>query len=352
MMTSFAQEYDPCLDPLAISNSRIIGNAIYDVRWNNTGSQLATASTTFNEDYCLITSCLTITDANSSQIIQSIQFSDVFITGLGWDPTGSSIAFTDYAGKVRKWHIATNSLSSPAQISNSYMAEIIWHPNGTKILAGGFENVLYSMDAATLQPIGSIALGKSGAPGFNSGIAWLKWNVNANLLAIGGLNGKLYIRDGNTLAPIVEWQLNAKQSVHGDWSPDSSKIASIADDMSIGVWDVATGQKILTLLSHTGEVNNVKWSPNGLFLASSSADGTIRIWNATSGQLLNTIVADPNPLPRLFAGTGHVDWSVAGKVAYGMTTMDRISGVNPATIPSVIITSIPAFTPPTSPPFS
>ena len=68
------------------------------------------------------------------------------------------------------------------------------------------------------------------------------------------------------------------------FSPDGRRIASAGDDETVKVWDAATGQEILTLKGHTGDVPSVAFSPDGKRLASASTDGTVKLWDATTGQ--------------------------------------------------------------------
>lgn len=100
------------------------------------------------------------------------------------------------------------------------------------------------------------------------------------------------------------------------WSPDGTYLATGSWDRTVAVWQVATGQKVLTYLGHTqGQtfasiphaslakqaaqtvlnpssapvlvgIIHLAWSPDGTRLLSSGSDGTTQVWEARTGKTL------------------------------------------------------------------
>jgi WD40 repeat protein len=64
--------------------------------------------------------------------------------------------------------------------------------------------------------------------------------------------------------------------------PDGTRLALGTYERMIGLFDPATGEKILTLPGHTAGVVGLAFSPDGRRLASGSIDWTARIWEATN----------------------------------------------------------------------
>ena len=80
------------------------------------------------------------------------------------------------------------------------------------------------------------------------------------------------------------------------FSPDGTRLASASANGIVKLWDVATGQELLTLKGHTSYVNSVVFSPDGTRLASAGdADppqgrrrqalgSSVKVWDVVTGQ--------------------------------------------------------------------
>jgi WD40 repeat protein/transcriptional regulator with XRE-family HTH domain len=79
------------------------------------------------------------------------------------------------------------------------------------------------------------------------------------------------------------------------FSPDGKRLATASQDGTVGIWDAATGEKVLTLqvFSSTvlplGGANSVAFSPDGKLLATGSDDAKVRLWDPATGQLIRTL---------------------------------------------------------------
>jgi len=112
-------------------------------------------------------------------------------------------------------------------------------------------------------------------------------------VAEGDLQARIWdTRDGRLLNSI---QLTDIYGVWGvSFSPDGKRIVTSNELTASGggnaqVWDIATGQLVLTLSGHTQRVHTANYSPDGKLIATSSRDFTARIWDAATGQLLHTL---------------------------------------------------------------
>ncbi|MBW4661389.1 MAG: serine/threonine protein kinase [Drouetiella hepatica Uher 2000/2452] len=70
---------------------------------------------------------------------------------------------------------------------------------------------------------------------------------------------------------------------------DGARLISAGDDKKIRLWDWRSGEVITTFTGHTGSVRSLALSPNGQMLASASWDKTIRLWDWRSGELTQVL---------------------------------------------------------------
>src|SRR5262249_16366530 len=81
------------------------------------------------------------------------------------------------------------------------------------------------------------------------------------------------------------------------FSPDDKLLASADSnamgidtrndwDVSVRLWEVATGKEVRRLRGHRGHVWATAFSPDGTTLLAACADGTVRLWEVATGTLL------------------------------------------------------------------
>ena len=73
------------------------------------------------------------------------------------------------------------------------------------------------------------------------------------------------------------------------FSPDGKRLATASNAQIVKVWDVLSGQKLLSFTGHTSAIVSRAFRPDGKRLATASRDGTAKIWNAPSGQEFPTL---------------------------------------------------------------
>ena len=106
------------------------------------------------------------------------------------------------------------------------------------------------------------------------------------------------------------------------FSPDGMNLASggAADKNRVGqliLWDVPSWKERTTLLGHTDWVSSLTFSPNGTLLASSSGDLTVRLWDVATGKEQCKIVYDKGTGSEFYVGIYSTAFSPDGKTLAG-----------------------------------
>ena len=70
---------------------------------------------------------------------------------------------------------------------------------------------------------------------------------------------------------------------------DGSRFATTGQDGTAKVWETSTGDALLTLRGHEGEVNGIAFSPDGALLATTGSDRTVRLWNGETGRRIRVL---------------------------------------------------------------
>ncbi|MBN2084009.1 MAG: PD40 domain-containing protein [Anaerolineales bacterium] len=292
-------------------------------------------------------------DAQTLQQTRSIQ-ADRWVMGIAVSPDSKVLAMIDESRGVMLFDIA----------SGSEMRTIPDSRSTTSATSGSF--LAFSPDSATLAVIlGEVVklyrvsdgeelntlVPKTGGMSSHFGASSVAFSKDGSKLFVGGMgiavinitDGKqeqvfgedtrcmALSPDGNLLVtagtfnnqPVTVWDAATGSPLRtldepGDaavdigissmaFSPDSRVLATASADVTIKLWDVATGALLQTLVGHTTAVSALGFSPDGRTLASGTKEegdqAGVRLWTISSGPAQPTAtrstasVERPTPIP-------------------------------------------------------
>jgi WD40 repeat protein len=110
-------------------------------------------------------------------------------------------------------------------------------------------------------------------------------SVDRNILASGEA-----IWDLESMQEVHPLERGTQIPAHVAFSPDGSLLALGRFDQDIKLWDVTSGQPVLTFAEQEEKrTKRMAFSPDGALLAVGVIDGTVRLYDTESGEIVNTL---------------------------------------------------------------
>jgi WD40 repeat protein len=207
-------------------------------------------------------------------------------TAVAYHPSGQHLAVGGETGAVQVWDLAAGKVALALEGNPGSVSSLAISPDGSRLAAAG-RGDLCVWDLANGRPLWRV-------PGAGPGkqVRAVGFNADGSRLASCGDDGLIFVWDaggvevlrlaghgGRLLDPRFDPGLGG-QVLGLAFHPNGKRLASCGLDRTVRLWDMTTGQEILTLLERAAVVHGVAFSPDGRRLAAACDDRTIRIWDS------------------------------------------------------------------------
>jgi WD40 repeat protein len=203
--------------------------------------------------------------------------------GVSFAPDGKSLVTPMFDGTVRVWDATSGDLLRTYAGHVSSVQEATVSPDGTLLASAGTDGTVRLWTTGPVGELGAFSLGLGGTI----------WRLDSSP------DGR-QVAVGNEVGPATVWDLETGELILslpevdegvGGWSmaysPDGSQLAVAAANGPIHIWDMASQEYVQTLTGHQGPALGLAFSPDGRQLATSGfADGFAAIWDLESGQAI------------------------------------------------------------------
>jgi WD40 repeat protein/serine/threonine protein kinase len=233
-----------------------------------------------------------------------------------WSPDGTRLVFAEgiEAVALNVWDVTTGEMLSRLSVEEDefgshQFVSMDWSPNGSYITAADFRpgrpTAIYVWNAETTELVSTLQADDVCMQG------WPIWSPDSTRIAIGcifvaaGINTPASIWDAATGEALMVLESEYGWTYRTVWSPDGTQILVTYENGAAVIWDVETGNPILTFSEHRGAVDG-QWSPDGTLIASTDFENQLaKIWDSETGEVLMSFSVPGAPLT--------IGWSPDGK---------------------------------------
>lgn len=114
------------------------------------------------------------------------------------------------------------------------------------------------------------------------------WSPDGTKVVAGGWESRLLVWNLQTLKS--EFECRHDRYVNDcAWSPDGTRLLSASDDATVRLWDATQGDLIAALEGHTERITICAWIMDGNSFVTASDDGTLRIWDTQSTEVRHVL---------------------------------------------------------------
>jgi WD40 repeat protein/serine/threonine protein kinase len=205
---------------------------------------------------------------------------------IAFNPDGRQIACGN-GDVVEIWNVASGNKTMTLRGHTGSVYCVAFSPDGRSVVSVSEKNEMKVWDAGTGAELLNVAWQRNSPESFADGAARHVRSI-------------AFIRDGKWVVvpgydeTVRVWDLSSGEQVmtlrgHKLFvrgvavSPDGRRIASCSSDKTIKIWDANTGIELMTLVGHQSLVQSVSFSPDGRRIISCGEYNEVKIWDASNG---------------------------------------------------------------------
>lgn len=224
---------------------------------------------------------------------------DHSVTCVAVSPNSRQVASGDHLGKVVVWDIITGTAKYRVGHLRPVTA-VAFSPDGRLLATSSWDSTIRIWDAHTGQSIKTLR-------GHEDGVSTIAFSPGGSRIASGSnlvaeeqflqsSTGEVRVWDIAMETEITTFSTDVGSIDTLCFIPDSQWIViggggSVAGQPGHGsVWDVHSGEMVLTLEGHEHAIVSVAVSSNGQQIVTGSGDKTAKIWDVASGKDIQTLV--------------------------------------------------------------
>ena len=290
----------------SVGNDRVV--RIWDVESGRekltlTGHSRPVSGVSFSADGTLVASggtdrTVRVWDAVSGKELLTLKGHANLVYAVSFSPDMTRLASAGNDGTVRVWDVATGDPVHTLAANSQPVLDVSFSPDGKWLASSGSDNSVRVWNSVTGRE--TLAF-----KGHRHEVTSVSFSPDGTRLASASLDHKVKIWYLIPDQDAVVLSKGSKIVRSVSFSPDGTRLASADADRMVRLWDVASGQQLHTLEGHSTYVTSVSFSPDGTRLAAASGEvfrransrpGDLKVWDVASGQELLTLAVDASAI--------------------------------------------------------
>jgi WD40 repeat protein len=198
------------------------------------------------------------------------------VFALAWSPDGRRLAISDFGPIVKVWDRESGAVRSIEGKAGQPRFVVGWSEDGRQLIVVGLDEPVEAWDLGDSVPLEPREVIR---PEDYQGVV--------SMIAGSSRGGPIRVR--GPLDRRSTWLPNSgRVATSAAFAPDGRSIATAEVDLSVRIWDAATGHLRHTFPGENRGFSSVAFSPDGARVAAGGG-GAIRVWDANSGALRSTL---------------------------------------------------------------
>ena len=200
-----------------------------------------------------------------------------------FSPDGRMLLTSQWAGEIRLWDAITGAKLREFVGQEGFVSSIAFSPNGKSVITGSYLKEVIRWDVTTGEKLWSQP----------HGVRSVAFSPDGSKFATAFDVGKriVVVWDAATNEPLRTLDGDELYGSHLAFTPDGRQLL-LSESYYAVLHEIALGSPLRTFKGHTNWLLDACFSPDGKFLCTGSVDGTMRLWDVATGDEILRLISD------------------------------------------------------------